>query len=236
VLAVSGANLRGDVVLYVHEGGTRAALGANGDFTQLLRLGYSVLAIDVSGVGETTPRWGSYSDSWFGNDKITWLALMVGKTMTGIRMEDISRSLDLLQDRGLLAKGKCIGFATGSVATDLLHTAVVDDRFNTVVMERGLISFGAIARTPIHRRVFERILPGVLGRYDLPDLVAALAPRLVWLSNPLSPMGQPVPPAAFLEEYRRAEGAYQVLQSADRFVYGRRRPGEELVSAYPGLR
>jgi hypothetical protein len=54
---------------------------------------------DPSGIGETAPKWSSYSDSWFGQEKVTWLALMVGKPLVGLRMDDIIRGADLIRWR-----------------------------------------------------------------------------------------------------------------------------------------
>lgn len=233
-LLVFPAQRRRGVALYVHEGGRSAAAA---DIEELLRLGYAVLAPDLSGFGETAPRWGSYSDAWFGQDKIAWLALMVGKPLTGIRMEDITRAIDLLAERGLLEDGNCLGFGAGlAAATGLLHAAVMDDRIGGLVLERGLVSFQAIARTPIHRRIFEAVVPGVLGRYDLPDLVAAMATRPVWLASPQSPLGQAVAEAGVRREYRYAAEAHGGAGAAERLVFARRRQGEALASAYPGLR
>ncbi|MCL4850550.1 MAG: acetylxylan esterase [Bryobacteraceae bacterium] len=232
LLAIPPKNRRG-VVLYLHDRGRKTGVA---DIEELVRNGYAVLAPDVSGFGETATKRGSYSEAWFGQDKITWLALMVGKPLTGIRMEDISRALDLLAERGLLDGGRCIGFGVGAAATDLLHAAVMDERIGGQVLERGLVSFQAIARTPIQRGIFETVVPGVLGRYDFPDLVAAMAPRSVWLASPQSPMGHAVAQADVRREYDYAIDAYEAAGTAERLVFSRRRQGEELMSAYPSLR
>lgn len=232
LLAMPGGKGRRGVAVYVDERGKKAAAA---DIEALLRLGYAVLALDVSGAGETAPKRGGSADSWFGHDQIVALALMVGKPLTGIRMEDITRGIDLLDERGLLAGEKCLGFGGGLVATDLLHAAVMDERIGGLIFERALVSFHAIARTPIHRRIFEAVLPGVLGHYDFPDLVAAVAPRPVWLSNLKSPLGNTVAEAEARREYRYAQDAYGTLGAAGRLVFARRRAGEEFSSAYTGL-
>jgi hypothetical protein len=53
--------------------------------------------------------------------------------------------------------------------------------------------------------VFEHIVPGALIDYDLPDLVASLAPRIVWISDPQSPVGTPVPQSEVQTLYRSAQ-------------------------------
>ena len=42
-----------------------------------------------------------------------------------------------------------------------------------------LLSYDAVVNNPIHRQVFEDVVPGALEDFDVPDLVAAIAPRSV---------------------------------------------------------
>ncbi len=223
-------------VLYLDERGSRAAAAPGGDLDALAQLGYTVLALDPSGIGESAEQWSSYSNSWFGQEKITWLALMVGKPLVGLRMDEIVRGVDLLEDKGLLYGRECLAFAKGPAGVDLLHAAVMDSRIAGVVIENGLLSYAAIARTPIHRRVFEEVIPGVLGKYDLPDLVASLAPRPVWLINLRSPLQNQVFLREATSEYAYAEAAYAAIGARSKLILGLRREGEPLTTAYPALR
>ncbi|PYU97578.1 MAG: hypothetical protein DMG10_30510 [Acidobacteria bacterium] len=195
-----------------------------------------LLAVDPSGIGETAPRWSDDSDSWFGQEKVTWLALMIGKPLVGLRMDDILRGVDLLGEKGLLYGGECLGFGKGFAAVALLHAAAIDQRIAGVVIEDGLLSYASIARTPIHRQIFDTIIPGVLAIYDLPDLVASLAPRPVQLVNMRSPLGNNVLLREVQSEYRYAQAGYAALGTASRLRLGLRREGESIEAAYPALR
>ncbi len=80
---------------------------------------------------------------------------------------------------------------------------------------------------PAHRQIFDAVVPGVLGRYDLPDLVAALAPRPVSLTNVRSPLGTPV----FLRDVR---AEYEYATAAGNLKLSLRRetdPGTDLSIA-----
>ncbi|MBK9168095.1 MAG: acetylxylan esterase [Bryobacterales bacterium] len=179
------ANDQRRTVLYAGESGKDGD-----DPKRLAELGYTVLAIDLAGMGETLAPRTSYSVQWFGQDKPTWLALMVGRTLTGIRMADFVRGLDVLAARGLLHGGKAQGVAHGSgPATALLHAALLDERFGEIRLEEALVSYRAVATTPVHRQIFDSVLPNVLRAYDLPDLARALAPRKVTLVNTATPLG-----------------------------------------------
>jgi hypothetical protein len=216
--------------------GKDAASAPGGDVEQLAQLGYTVLVVDPSGIGETASQWSSYSDSWFGQERVTWVALMVGKPLVGLRMDDILRGVDLLREKGLLYGGECLSFGKGFAAVDLLHAAAMDSRIAGVVSEDGLLSYASIARTPIHRQIFEWVIPGVLGKYDLPDLVASLAPRPVELVNLRSPLGNKAFLREVQSEYGYAQAGYAALGAAGRLRLGLRREGEGIAAAYPELR
>ncbi|HZT28606.1 MAG TPA: acetylxylan esterase [Bryobacteraceae bacterium] len=227
---------RQQCIVYVDALGKDAAARRGGDLDQLGQLGYTVLALDPSGIGETAANWSSYSTPWFGQDKAAWLALMVGRPLVGIRMDDILRGLDLLREKNLLYGGSCAAFGKGSAAVDLLHAAILEARISRLYLEDGLVSYESIARTPIHRRIFDSVVPGVLGEYDLTDLVAALAPRPVTLLNLRSPLGNTVLLQDARKAYRRAEEVYLGAQAAGKLTIGLRREEEPLAAAYLALR
>ena len=223
-------------VVYVDQAGKSAGLGAGGIADELARAGYAVLAIDPAGIGETAGGWPSGSSEWFGQEKIAWLALMVGRPLTGLRATDILRAVDVLSERGLAGAEGVIGIARGLTGVDLLHAATVDRRIQALVIEGGLLSYESVVRSPIHRGVFEAVVPGVLARYDLPHLVAALAPRPVWLINLRSPAGAPV----FREEaeraYQYAAQAYAAAAARSRLRIRLRREAEGLLEVCPELK
>ena len=213
-------------VLYLDDRGADQSMRRGSDALTFVHRGYTVFALDLSGLGATAPHWASYSAPWFGSDKTTWLALMVGKPIVGIRMDDIVQGLDLLTQDKLLFDGRAIGYAAGDVVTPLLHAAVIDPRIGELLLNGGLISYQAVASTAIQRRVFESVAPGVLGKYDFADLVAALAPRKVTLVNVRTPPGATAP----LNEVRETYG------SASHLRILLRREDESLEAVYPELR
>jgi hypothetical protein len=227
---------RRKAILYVDERGMDSAAAPGGDVGELAHLGYTVLAVDPSGTMENNLQRSGDSDASSGQESVTWLALMVGKPLIGLRMDDILRGVDLLRERGLLYGGVCLGFGKGLAAVDLLHAAVMDERIASLVIEGGLLSYASIARTPIHRKIFGVVIPGVLGRYDLPDLVASLAPRPLWLVNLRSPRGNQVRLREVRSEYEYARTGYAAVGASGEFKLGRRREDERIAVAYPALR
>jgi hypothetical protein len=190
----------GKAVVMVDSRGKAAEAGPEGDAGALAKLGYTVLSIDLEGLGETSPTWGGYSSQWFGEAKIAWLGLMVGRPLIGLRMEDISRALDLLTGMKLGGDG-ITGFAKGSAGIDMLHAAVSDPRIQKLVIEEALGSYRSVVEAPLHRFMHAAALPEVLRNYDLPDLIAAIAPRSATVINPRDPLGQALSMAAARELY-----------------------------------
>ena len=224
---------RGKTLLYLDQAGRAGYEKPGSDLDQFARAGYTALAVDPSGIGETTPNWGGYSDRWFGADRTSWLALMVGKPLVGLRMDDILRGVDLLRERGLLAHGGCGAFAKGNVAVDVLFAATVDDRLRSLDLEGGLISYQAVVTTPIQRRIFDVVVPGVLKHFDLPDLTAAMAPRPVRLKNVATPLGSTELLARVRQVYGFAAEAYRVVGQGGQLDIGLRREDEGALEAYP---
>ncbi len=216
----------GKLVLYLDEAGKGRGLAENGDARQLVRLGYTVFAVDVSGTGEVA--FARHAGAQWGMPQVAWLALMVGRPLIGIRMNDVVRGLDALQEMGRLPADGVLGFARGKLGPVLLHTAVVDSRIASVMAEDSLVSYAAVAASPLHAGIEELVVPGVLGQYDLPDLAAALTPRRVWLSNLRGPTGK-------LLLKREATAAYGHAAGSGLQI-GLRREEEPVEAAYPGLK
>ncbi len=201
------------------------AFSEGSDPDRLAGLGYTVLAIDAFGRGETAPQWRAYSEAWFGRaEKLAWLGLMVGRPLMGLRLEDISAGVDLLEKEGRAPKG-IVGFGKGAGAVEMLHAAFLDPRITALALEDMPLSYHAFATAPIHRQLFDVVLPGVLGRYDLPDLAAAVAPRPVWIVNARSPMGPPL----LVERVRE-------VYSAPHIRIGLRGEPDTVIDGYPELR
>lgn len=149
---------------------------------QLMRAGHTILALDIAGTGDTADQRPSYSNAWFPQDKSIWLALMVGHTFTGLRMADIIGAVELLSARQLAPQGVTL-FARGNPGVAALHAAVIEPRLRKLVLEDLPPTYRTLATTPIHRQIFDVVVPGVLRHYDLPDLAAAIAPRTVILGR-----------------------------------------------------
>jgi hypothetical protein len=214
--------------IYVSQAGKESGGKPQADAVDLARRGYVVLALDVSGTGELAQKTKGYADQWFGQERIAWLALMTGRPLVSLQMRDITRGLDVLEAKGFRPSAGVVGVGRGPVSAALLHAAAIDQRLSALVLEDMPCSYAAIATAPIHRRVFEIAVPGVLGQYDLPDLVASLAPRPVTLLNLRSPTGASLLEKDRLAEYRSAIEAYTATGKPQALAIRVRREQEPL--------
>jgi cephalosporin-C deacetylase-like acetyl esterase len=215
--------------LYLNQAGKSSNGKPQPDAIELARQGHTVLALDPSGIGELASRSRGYADQWFGQERISWLALMTGRPLVSLQMRDILRGIDVLEAKGFATPPGVLGVGRGLISVALLHAAAIDTRLGRLILEDMPCSFAAIARAPIHRGVFEVVIPGVLGQYDLPDLVASVAPRPVTLLNLRSPTGANLLLQNRVAEYRYAIETYQASGNAKALDIRPRREDESLL-------
>jgi pimeloyl-ACP methyl ester carboxylesterase len=204
---------------------------------QLAKAGFAVLAIDARGMGETEVLENQQASDvrpYFGDYDSAMTALVVGKPLVGMRALDISRAVDLLQARGDVDPDHILAFGRGKGAASVLYAATLDERLKKIVLEKMLASYQTIVDQKIHRQVFENVVPSVLRFYDLPDLIAALAPREVWLVNPVDAMGNMVQSRQAESKYTFAQQAFRLTSQPDRLHF-RNRGTETILQAYPEL-
>jgi cephalosporin-C deacetylase-like acetyl esterase len=216
-------------ILYVHESGKAAEAVAGGEIEELVRGGRVVLAIDLRGMGETREE-SSRVWSLFGHFNSAMTALLMGKTLVGLRAQDVVRAVDALAARRDVEMESLSAFGKGDAAVVLLHAAVLDDRIKSVALEEMLVSYESVIAWKVHQQIFESIVPAALTNYDLPDLAASLAPRRLQIINAVNPRGQRVELPHVREQYEAAQKAFQVAGAPRSFGIGERKPGQKLTT------
>jgi hypothetical protein len=122
-------------------------------------------------------------------------AFLVGKTIVGFRIDDALRAIDWLSARAEVDARSIKVYGNGSLGMAVLHAAALDPRITAVEVENTLASYRMVVDQPAHRNVSEVVIPGVLRRYDVMDLAAAIHPRPLTLVSPRDAMGELVPEA-----------------------------------------
>ena len=183
-----GGAARKPAVVYVNSAGKSTGME---DVEPLVRAGLVVLALDVRGWGETQParvRPSGEFVRWFGDYDSAMTALLIGKTLAGMRAYDVARGVDLLAGRPEVDAERIYAYGKGAGATAVLYAALLDARIRRVALEGLLSSYEAVTSQRLHRDVFEQVAPGILRHGDIPEMLAALAPRPVAVLSTSDPL------------------------------------------------
>jgi hypothetical protein len=162
-------------------------------------------------------------------------AILIGKTMPGMRAQDITRGIDLLVARPDVDGANIFGFGKDAGAVPMLYAAVLDNRIRRVALEGMLVSYDSVVTHRIQRQIFEQVVPSALKYFDFPDLVASLAPRPVWVVNAVNGLDHPVPAAEIRDAYARSSGAFKAASAEQQLHMAERRPGDRIFSVYADL-
>jgi len=103
---------------------------------------------------------------------------LVGRTILGYRIDDAIEAANYLSRIVLPHKQGIFAEGWGHTALVLLHAAVLDPQLTRVEVHNIPRSYAGILADPMPKDVAEDIAPGVLLRYDVPDLIEALGDRL----------------------------------------------------------
>jgi hypothetical protein len=150
------------------------------------RAGWNVLALEPRGAGGTEELKSPLTGDW---TLLSLRALLVGRTPVGMRTDDALTALNWLATRPEV--GRIVVQGSGALGPVALHVGVLDRRVVGVISDAAITRYREFVERPISRDMAEVNLPGVLTRYDLPDLMAALGDRLT-LVNPENAVGEPL--------------------------------------------
>jgi cephalosporin-C deacetylase-like acetyl esterase len=212
----AGRRKHSRLILYVDGDGMAAAARPAGPVDRLLRDGKAVLALDLRGLGETVPA-GSKGESvrYFGADwREAFVSLHMSRPLLGQRVHDLLSVLNRLAEDGF-TDVHVVGVGTaGPVA---LHAAALDPCIKSVVVERSVISWSAVAAAPLNRGQLTNAVPGVLKVYDLPELAGLIAPRPLTIRDAVDPMLGELSLAEIEKAYAVCRAAYEREKAGERF-------------------
>lgn len=195
----------------------RGKAAADPEANDLARAGAVVLSVDLRGMGETRSAEATKGGEWnrlLGDYDNAMTGLLIGRPLLGLRVGDLQQALAFLSKRPEVDPARLGAIGRGAAAVPVLHAAALDERIKRVTLDGMLVSYRSVVEARVHQGVFENVIRGVLGLYDLPDLAASLAPRPVWLVDAADPLGRPLTKAEVEREYRAARGVRVLRRSA----------------------
>lgn len=168
------ANVSGEKILYVHGFGKQAATGKEGPVEKLVQAGNLVYAIDVRGCGETGP---TAESQWGGDWNDIFVSYLLGKTLLGMRTEDILTAGRYLNEREPRAEKSGVRLiAIGVAGPPALHAAALNqDLVTGLELAQSLTSWSTYLQHPDEKGQLVNSVHKALHWYDLPDLIGTLA-------------------------------------------------------------
>ncbi len=105
-------------------------------------------------------------------------AELTGHTLLGLRIDDTINAIDYLASQANVDPNNITAEASGHMALVLLHAAILDPRLKHITLHALPPTYTEYLHQPIPHDAPQDILPGVLLRYDTPDLLRALGSRV----------------------------------------------------------
>ncbi len=171
--------------LFVHEAGKNERVDINAETmsaTTLVEQGFTVLSIDLRGVGESMPGDAVWYNPTFGNDgRHVAIAYLLGKNYVAMRAEDI-----LVAARWFIKQqGKVVGkdgvklVSVGRLGPAAMHAGVLEPNlFSDLDVVGSLNSWESMIESPTSENQFVNCIHGALQAYDLSDLIETLGDRI----------------------------------------------------------
>ena len=206
VLLLSTEKNNGKTILLLDDQGKESAAAKGGMAEKLAQKGYRVIVPDLNGFGELS---GGYTNG----DAIIqdvplniWYAgILTHKSPLAIRVEEIKIIVENLTP----GVRSLTGIACGVLSSDLLHAALINQQFDQIACINPLYSYSSIVfEKNYHPKYIMSALPGIIGKYDLPDLVTALSPMKICMVNPVNSLDQMIDNSTFDQIYEDAKKKY----------------------------
>jgi cephalosporin-C deacetylase-like acetyl esterase len=192
-----GVSISADVAGHSGRKPTVLLLGSHSDddVNRLIASGSVVMSMEPrpsppGTEGSKSPYLGSFN-------LISLRAFLVGQTIMGMRIDDTIRAVDYLSTQNV---DSITLYGSGAMGAVALHAAALDSRIGRVVIENTLTSYRMVLDQPLHRNISEIMIPGVLRKYDMGDLLAAIAPRQITVINPQDATGAVITADQFRKE------------------------------------
>jgi cephalosporin-C deacetylase-like acetyl esterase len=206
----AGSASRRRSVLYVSDAADKV-VAEPGSLDRVLDAGYAVYAISLRGSGITAPRLPGAGPRFYGNgrdiaEQFAWASLALGDSVATQRVWDVLRAIDYLAARHDVSSSQIHVFGSEASGLAALLAVVLDHRPRSLLLDRVLVSYFSIVSVQDYSLPLAWFVPGILKKFDLPELVAAVSPRPCCLLNTVNPVGEVLAEWSIRQSYRQRLG------------------------------
>ena len=214
------------VVVHASDAGKPVAPGPATLPVRLARRGFPVLSIDVRDTGETsigpitdednwppkTRNWRNFNGTRWSHDLLAIRALGIGRSRSAMRVLDVIRTVDLVRERDDLRDRPIVVAGEGRGGIWAMKAAAFDKRIAAAAAIGTLASYRMLTDNPEYNQFEHFWMPGALLDYDVPDLPALVAPRPVWILDPVDQMTRRLTDARARRLLAYPRDVYRVLR------------------------
>jgi cephalosporin-C deacetylase-like acetyl esterase len=184
----------------------------------LARKGYTVLCVDVRGLGLTRPLAsrrdirGPYEHLHNSDAALANMAWSLGDSLFAMRVRDLLRAAEYASQFGRVRLA-----AAEMGALWALFVGAVNTRIATVSIQRGLASYRMLTEHGRYMQATSQFIPGILKRFDLPQVAGLIAPRPLAILDPTDHMNMAVDPNVAKQIYSTVQAAYKNINATKEF-------------------
>ena len=219
-------------IIYLHPSGKAAGAAPGGEMEWFVKKGFTVLAPDLIGTGETGPgifEGDSYIDSVSHN--LWYASILIGRSIVGIRAGDVVRFTKLLKQN--TAINEIYGVAIKEMSPVLLHAAAFNQDIVRIALIEPLSSYQSIVTNEFYKSSYiHGAVAAAIGSYDLPDLAASLAPRKLVMAGVRDGNGKSLNPGDILDDLSIIKKTYQYKKAEQQFKIITLKEGEKPFDIY----
>lgn len=192
-----------------YEGDERSIAGGDRDFArQIIAQGYAALALEQRAFGACggTPEGPSCYQP-------AMSALLLGRTLVGERVWDVSRAIDMLEAHfPQLDTARVAVMGNSGGGTTTVYAAAYDTRIAAAMPSCAFCGFAASIGLQHHCSC--NYVPGILQHFDMGDLAGLIAPRPLVIINGKDDGIFPLDSA--LEQFALAQSYYALAHAQER--------------------
>lgn len=185
----AGPPAKHPAVVVCRDDGTAIDPDADAEVASWSKAGYVVVVAPLRGLLAAPEKKPFYTTIY----KTAMRAVLLGKTMAGMRVQDLLAVYDYTAARPDVAPAKISVVGRGTMGVVALYAAALEPKIARVIADRSLVSYMNLVQGRFCQETqADIIVPGALLDFDLPDLAAKVGSGRVVLVNPISGDGQPV--------------------------------------------